>query len=522
MSQAHVNVSAVTQALQARDGGPVRCLETHISWVWLTPTHAYKVRKPVDLGFLNFTELSTRLQDCLDELRLNRRTAPTLYEGLIALRGPADAPSLTWVPDEQAVSPGPDVLDYAVCMLRFEAGSRLDELLQAGRLDDRLADELTDTIVDFHGRAEPVSHRHHDGSREVRHVVAENLLQLQGQAGAKAEGGTLARYALWLVQQEAVLRPLMRQREREGAVRDVHGDLHLENICVFDGRVTLFDALEFNADMRRIDVLDDLAFLLMDLRARQAQRLARRVLNRYLEATGDYAGLPLLRYYMAYRAMVRVKVAWLTGGQQDKAALYLALVDEIIGPPPTRGLLITHGLSGSGKTTVSQEVLERIDAVRVRSDVERRRLAQADRYAPASTRLTYEHLARVAEAVVRSGYVAVVDATFLQQSQRDPFHALAQRLGVPFVILHCQAAPDELRARIAARLARGQDASEADAGVLASQEAHQEPLSPEEEAQTWMIEHGRASAQAWSALLARLGAPAQPGTSTLEPGRAGS
>lgn len=522
MSPAHVNVSAVSQALQARDGGPVICRDTHISWVWLTPTHAYKVRKPVDLGFLNFTELSTRLQDCQDELRLNRRTAPTLYEGLMVLRGPAHAPHLERVADEQAVLPGPDVLDYAVCMRRFEPGCRLDELLQAGRLDDRLADELADTLVDFHGRAEPVAHRVRGRLREVRHVVAENLQQLQDRGGAQAEGGTLARYARWLAQQEAVLGPVMQRRLREGAVRDVHGDLHLENICVFDGRVTLFDALEFNADMRCIDVLDDLAFLLMDLRARQARRLARRVLNRYLEATGDYEGLPLLRYYMAYRAMVRVKVAWLTGGQPDKAARYLALVDEIIGPPQAQGLLITHGLSGSGKTTVSQDLLEHIDAVRVRSDVERQRLALADRYAPESTRLTYEHLARVAEGVVRAGYVAVVDATFLQQAQRDLFRTLAKRLGVPFVIVHCEAAPDELRARIAARLAQGQDASQADAGVLAAQQASQEPLSPQDRAQMWTNEQGHLPARDWSVLLARLGAPAQPGTSTLEPGRAGS
>jgi aminoglycoside phosphotransferase family enzyme len=520
MTPQRVNVPALMQALQASEGGPVSCIETHISWVLLTPAHAYKVRKAVDLGFLDFTALSTRLQDCLDELRLNRRTAPTLYEGLVALRGPADAPVLERVPEKVDHIPPADILDYAVCMRRFDPGCRLDELLLAGRLDDRLADELADAIVAFHARAESVRVMTGAGPEEMLQMVHDNLRQIQSSGVAGQRGGqTLERYAIWARQQEAALRPLMARRLAEGHVKDAHGDLHLANICVFEGHVTLFDALEFDARLRCIDVIDDLAFLLMDLRARQAHRLARRVLNRYLDATGDQEALPLLRYFMAYRAMVRVKVARLTGGQQTLEQRYLDLVDEIMAAPVT-GLVITHGLSGSGKTTVSQHLLESMDAVRVRSDVERQRLERVDqegRYSANSTRRTYVRLAQLAESIVQAGYLAVIDAAFLMREQRDPFKALATRLGVPLMILHCQAPPGVLRERIVARLQAGRDASEADLGVLSDQEQSQEPLAPDEQALAWLCDSGVVPGEALVALQAWR-APPQPGTSTLEPG----
>lgn len=520
MTPQRVNVPALMQALQASEGGPVSCIETHISWVLLTPAHAYKVRKAVDLGFLDFTALSTRLQDCRDELRLNRRTAPTLYEGLAALRGPAEAPVLERVPDDADYLPPTDILDYAVCMRRFNPGCRLDELWLAGRLDDHLADELTDAIVAFHARAEPVHGMTGVGPEEMLQTVHDNLRQLQSsEVAGQGPGQTLERYAIWARQQEAALRPLMARRLAEGHVKDAHGDLHLANICVFDGRVTLFDALEFDARLRCIDVIDDLAFLLMDLRARQAHRLARRVLNRYLDATGDQEALPLLRYYMAYRAMVRVKVARLTGGQQAQERRYLDLVDEIMGTPGS-GLVITHGLSGSGKTTVSQHLLESVDAVRVRSDVERKRLErqdQEDRYGAISTRRTYERLAQLAEGILRAGYVAVIDAAFLRREQRDLFRALADRLGLPWMILHCQAPPGLLRERITARLQAGRDASEADLGVLSDQEQSQEPLAPDEQALAWSCDSGVLPDAALAALQGWCDTT-QPGKSTLEPG----
>jgi predicted kinase len=348
------------------------------------------------------------------------------------------------------------------------------------------------------------------------HFVHDNLHDVQGVALTGPALAVVERYAQWVQQQEAQWLLLMAQRLRQGHIREVHGDLHLENLCVFEGRITLFDCVEFDPRLRRIDVMDDLSFLIMDLRARGAHRLARRVLNRYLEATGDYEGLPLLRYCMAYRAMVRVKVAHLTNAQVAHAQHYLDLVGELMNGHPC-ALLITHGLSGSGKSTLSQTLIETmVDAVRVRSDALRRRLPDSDRYEESSTQGTYERLVSLAEGILRAGYVAVVDATFLKRQHRDLFKALAARCGVPFRILQCQAQGAVLRERIIGRQAAGQDASEATLEVLAIQERRLQVLGADELPMTWLCPNGVMPEQVLStmqALLRTLVADPHPGRS---------
>jgi len=529
MGVTSTTIDALAAWLQAREGGPVQVVQTHISWLLLTPLHAYKLRKPVNLGFLDFEGAERRWEDGLAELRLNRRFAPRLYVGLCALTGTDTAPALEpWPEDEPA---GPGVREGVVCMRRFPPGARLDELWQAGRLDAVLADALADAVVDAHERAEVVQATELAGPHEMLAFVAENLQQVEQLMGASKpsigadERELLRRYGEWSRAEEVRLLPVMQARQQVGRVRDGHGDLHLENLCVFEGRVTLFDALEFDARLRRIDVMNDLAFLLMDLIVRGAHRVASRVRQRYLDRTGDFGGLAVLRYYLAYRAMVRYKIARLMPAGDPRSAAYLGVVRACMAPA-ARGLVLMHGLSGSGKTTASQQIVERLDAVRLRSDVWRDRVPQspaAPRYAPEQVDRVYEALAQEAGRLLDAGQVVVVDATFLRRTHRDRFRALAGERGVPWQWVHCHAPHEVLAERVRQRQALGGDASQADVAVLAQQVSMQDALVAGEEGAVVSAPLGVLSAEALANLSAAMRPSVdQPGCNTLEAGATGS
>ena len=509
----------VIQRLQAwlaeQCRAPVECRETHISWVWLTPERAYKVHKAVNLGFVDFSTLGFRLQDTLWEWQLNRRAAPRLYVGAWALRLTGDQIKLVALPPDAPPQPDPADLDYVLEMRRFEPGQRFDELLDAGQLSPRLLDELADAIAHLHAHCPAVRTPGLTDVSALNQAIADNVRTVQALPGDTEEKRLLARHLDWLAQQAARWSARMAQRVNDGLLRDVHGDLHLQNICLFENQVTLFDCLEFSARLRSIDLMNDLGFLIMDLLARSARRQAWRLLNRYLQATGDHAGVALLRYFMAYRAMVRIKVSKLSAHPDHTR--YLELIDALMHPP-ARGLIITHGLSGSGKTTVTQGLIETVGAVRLRSDVERRRWFPDEhlgtRYSTDTTELTYAHLADTARDLIDSGHVVVVDATFLSRSQRDRFKALAAALGVPFMIVHCQADAAVLTSRVTQRQLEGHDASQADTAVLAAQLAHYQPLGDDEAADTLVIDTQREpeawyQRDTWPVLIERLGLQGQ-------------
>ena len=298
-------------------------------------------------------------------------------------------------------------------------------------------------------------------------------------------------------------------RKNNHFIRECHGDLHLGNIVLLKGNITLFDCLEFNENLRWIDVISEIAFLIMDLDSRTHSTLAWRFLNAYLQATGDYAGLRVLRYYLVYRALVRAKVACirLTQSHADPAQQHAAHqqyknyanLAECYTQHDNARLIITHGLSGSGKTTYTQSLLESLGGIRLRSDVERKRLAHlpphtrpsagvdTGLYTSAARQHTYDYLADLAYAIIQSGYPVIVDATFLKHEQRALFHRLADNLRVPFVILDFTAPEAVLRTRITQRMHEGHDASEADLAVLQHQLANHEPLTAEEITCTLMI-----------------------------------
>jgi len=308
----------------------------------------------------------------------------------------------------------------------------------------------------------------------------------------------------WSEQTLAHLAPLLEHRRQAGRIRECHGDLHLGNMALLEGVITVFDALEFSPSLRWIDVISDLAFLVMDLERRRRPELAARVLNRWLECSGDYAGMALWRWYVTYRALVRAKVAALRLAQQggadpapgpsgDRPALerdlrdYLQLALERGVSPRPSTLVITHGLSGSGKTHLAADLCRRLGWIHLRSDLERKRPfgLPLDRpspgqvpglYDPATTRTLYEQtLPDAARAVLGAGWSLIVDATFLLREQRRCMAQVARQLGCRFVILSFPADPGQARVRIDQRRAAGDDASDADASVLAHQQTIGQP-----------------------------------------------
>lgn len=473
-------------------------LQTHISWILLTGTYAYKIKKPVDLGFVDFTTLAKRRHFCQEELRLNRRLAPDLYLEVVEIHGPASRASLLG---------DSEVIEVAVRMRQFQQRDLLPAVLRRHPGDPSLPqriEELATRLALFHAsaqRSRPAAggSQARSGAR-VRQPAQANLAVLERLCAADRR---LPMLRGWCEAEGRRLEPLFEARQRLGHVRECHGDLHLGNLVLDQGRITVFDCLEFNPDLRWIDVISDIAFLAMDLgRARRAD-LAARLLSRWLEHSGDYAGLRLWRWYVAYRALVRAKVTALrladpAGADQaqrrhwrsDRRA-YLSLAAAATRPAAPL-LLITHGLSGSGKSFWAQLLAQQLGWIHIRSDVERLRLfgrwgepvaepLRGDAYRDEVTTLLYgRHLLACCDAVLEAGLSLVCDATFLQHQQRQRYRQLAQQRGARFAILACRCAPELARERIVARRGLGLDPSEADPEVLERQRLRIEPLRLEE------------------------------------------
>lgn len=476
-------VNALREALQQECNDTVEQVETHISWVLLTRTHAFKLKKPVHLPFVDFSSIEARKHFCDEELRLNRRFAPALYLDVVPVCGTPASPRIggDGVP-----------IDHLVRMRRFPASSLLCNLLATGRLDPVQLDGLAQRLHALHADAARATLASGFGSPER---IADAAMQVLAALPAR-DDGRLATVEAWIGEQARALRSAWIARQQSGAVRECHGDLHAANIVLFDGLLLPFDCIEFDPALRWIDVVSDVAFLTMDLQARGRDDLAFRFRDAWLQHSGDYAGLQVWRFYEVYRALVRAMAAGLAprGAQAQPRPDYLACAWQLARQ--TRGrarLMITHGFSGAGKSSIASQLLCAAGAVRVRSDVERKRLYGLDPlarstehgldiYGEQATDRTFDCLRVCAREALLAGYPVIVDAAFLRRAQRLRLRALATELRVPFAILDCRADPDTLRRRVAAREAAGLDASEAGVAVLERQLAHHEPLLADERA----------------------------------------
>lgn len=488
----------------------VSVIETHISWVLLTGTYAYKLKKPVNFGFVDFSTLARRYHACREELRLNRRLAPELYLDVVRITGSPDAPRVEGESEGESEGEGvqrePDAtvpLAHAVKMRQFDPERQLDRELANGRLDADDMEEVAGEVARFHAQAPRAESADAWGHPETAMApVRENFTHLRSTlTDAPALLARLDPLEAWSEARFEALHDRLTERRASGQIRECHGDLHLSNLTRLETGIRAFDCIEFNPALRWIDTISDAAFLFMDLLSREHGDLAWRFLNVYLETSGDYRGVALLRFYTAYRTLVRAKVAALQREQQtdpearagldERVDLHLALAERLTAPPRPQ-LILTQGVSGSGKTWLARPLADRLGAVHLRSDVERKRLhglgPLADSsssvgegiYTEGASDLTYERLRDLAAEVLTAGHSVLVDATFLTRARRAPFLELAGRLATPVRVVACEAPDAVLRERVRRRAEQGGDASEADTAVLEAQLARRERVGDQE------------------------------------------
>jgi aminoglycoside phosphotransferase family enzyme/predicted kinase len=469
--------------------------ETHISWVILTGHFAYKIKKPVRLDFIDCTALSTRQRMCEQEVTLNRRLATDLYLGVVAITRESGVVS---------VGGSGEIIEYAVKMREFPEDQELASLLDGGVVSIAEISDLAQRLGDFHQRA-PIATAEPGFALTERlsNAVLGNLGSLLSNLHTTASLSELNGLIDWTHDTLHTFLPALRLRERDGFIREGHGDLHSRNIVRWRGRLVPFDCLEFDPALRWIDVMNDIAFLFMDLVSHERADLGFAFLNGHLEVTGDYAGLRLLRFYAIYRALVRAKVDSIPAGgspaqraaMQQRICRRLSTAVRLMNRP-TPVLVVMHGPSASGKSWLSERLAASLELVRIRSDVERKRLAGLHAttriegapgqgiYDREFSRRTYQHLLTCAEAGLEGGIGIIVDAAFLDGSERRLFQELADRRGIPMVIVSCNADPTILIERIKLRQTAAPDASDAGPEVLGWQLQGSDPLTPVERARS--------------------------------------
>jgi hypothetical protein len=502
MSPTHARYADMLQALLRPGSFPfpvneVTHLHTHISDIFLAGDFAYKTKKPVDLGFLDFTSPEKRLAVCRDEVRLNARLAPEIYLGVSCI---CLQEGRYYISDTDC---GADItVDHAVRMRRLPQDGMLDRLAAEGRLTRGHMLDIAGQVARFHLDSDHGTGMAGYGSTDsIAAPIRQNFRQTEKQIGT---GITREQFERLRDYSESFLRDqaaLFRERITARRIVDGHGDLHLRNMCLYQGRVVIFDCIEFSLALRAGDAISDIAFLAMDLDARALPHLGNTFLNAYLEKTGDYRGVALLDFYQIYRACVRAKVsAFLvdsaeTTAERDAAqrdaGSYFSLAETYLAQRPA-GLIITCGLSGSGKTTAACAMAERIGAIVVRSDAVRKHLAGMDLqqrvdtgfaqgiYNPEMTRTTYSTMLRHACTIAATGRWAILDATYPTAEFRKAVADAARDMGLPFAILYCTAPREELIRRLALRESRADDISDATSAILDEQARHFGMPAPEE------------------------------------------
>ncbi len=490
----------------------VALLQTHGAWVLLAGEAAYKIKKPVRLSFMDYGTLALRRAACEAELRVNARYAPTppqapIYRTVLPIVGTPEAPR--WG------QPGVDeaqAIEFAVQMRRFDEAGRLDHLCARGALQPAQLVQLGRRLAALQAQAAVAPAEAPWGQPEtVWAVVQDNLQALHTLLTEPQDRALRQDIARWTAARWPAVSAALAERRARGRVREGHGDLHLANLVLLDGEVLPFDAIEFNEALRWVDVASDLAFTWMDLQRMGQPGLAHTLLSAWLDASGDVDAPQVLPFFAVDLALVRAKVTAIrraqlpAGAEHEGAALqaevgeYLRLAQRLAHASAPQ-LIITHGLSGSGKSFEAARWLAAHDgsrALRLRSDVERKRLhglaalqasdpaQRAQFYGPQASAQTYASLRERTRSLLQAGWTVLVDAAFLRRHEREAFAALARECACPFAILAPEAPPELLRQRIAARRAAGQDPSEATPELLERQMGWLEPLGQDEARLRW-------------------------------------
>jgi aminoglycoside phosphotransferase family enzyme/predicted kinase len=490
---------------------PIELLQTHISFVLLTGPYAYKLKKPVNFGFLDFSTLAKRHHFCEEEVRLNRRLAPELYLGVVAIA--ENDGKYSFAPDHAEPGQSMAAAEYAIKMPQFDQSNLLINLFEQGKIKPEHMIDIGKQMAQFHAIAATNDHIASFGTMAAIKAVADDNYgatdRYIGRAQTQAQfDQTKAFTDKFFAEHEQ----LFSDRIAQGKVKECHGDVHLKNICLYEGKIRIFDCIEFNEPFRNSDILYDAAFLLMDLQYRGRRDLANIFLNTYLEQTGDYDALPLLPLYGSMRAYIRAKVTSfllddpnipepVKASAANEAAAYYKLAHDYASSSQGK-ILLMSGLSGSGKSTIARTIAPKIEAIHLRSDVIRKHLAgvglleQAgdEIYTPEMTTKTYTRLANLATLLASQGFNVILDAKYDRQNLRDLVTQAATAQNIPWQIVYCQAPIEALKQRLGDRAAQGGDAGDSVATVtqteqlLVKQQDKFEPFSAAEKANLIEIE----------------------------------
>jgi len=483
----------------------IKCIETHISMVFLTGEFAYKLKKPVNFGFLDFSTLANRKKFYFKELQLNRRTAPELYIDVLPVYLTTEQGQERYSLNTEDSASEP--VEYLLKMRQFDPNKVLGNWLGQEAMSDDQVEALVEQIANLHLCAEQVEQSSEFGSTSViLKPMTDNFPSVRrflDAQNASVQRQTLDEISQWTESVHHALIPVISRRKLDGWIRSCHGDLHLDNIALIHDKPLLFDAIEFNDYFSQIDVISDLAFLLTDLEYRNLYALGRKILSIYLHLTQDYQALKLLRFYKVYRSMVRAKISGLQAEQQpsdsvqfqslkSKTYQYIELAKQQSHHQPKPRLILLQGVSGSGKSYFSALLQNHLDAIVISSDRTRKKLfglkplqrpknsKTHQLYSKEMSAKTYATLLKNAEKVLQSEYDVIVDATFLRRDHRQAFYELAERLEVKSYLIYLQANSEQASEWITQRQSHEQNPSDADSQVMHNQIKVIEPPQADE------------------------------------------
>lgn len=465
----------------------IELIQTHVSYVLLTGDYAYKLKKPVNFGFLDFSTLDKRQHFCGEELRLNQRGAPNLYLEVLPI---------TQVENQFHLDGTGQPVEYVLKMCQFPQEALLLTMFEQGKLNETHMQELGRVVAQYHAKALTNDYIRTFGEvAQVRQAIDENYEQTNKYIGGPQSQSQFAETKQY-TDSFFDSPQLFTSRIEHNKIRECHGDLHIRNICLWQDKILLFDCIEFNEPFRFVDVMYDVAFTVMDLEARQRPDLGNAFLNTYVEQTGDWEGLQVLPLYLSRQAYVRAKVTSFllddptipVAAKEEAstaAAHYYKLAWQYTKPRQGK-LILMSGLSGAGKSTVARQLARRLNAIHIRSDAVRKHLGEIalterggdDLYTPEMTQKTYERLLLLGVMLANQGFTVILDAKYDRTSLRKDAIASSKSNQIPLQIFHCTAPMNVLRDRLSSRTG---DIADATADLLEAQQADYQPFSEMEQ-----------------------------------------
>ncbi|VXD11402.1 bifunctional aminoglycoside phosphotransferase/ATP-binding protein [Planktothrix paucivesiculata] len=487
---------------------PIELLQTHISFILLTGEYAYKIKKTVDFGFLDYSTLEKRRYFCEQELQLNQQQAPELYLEVLPIIEIGDR--------FQFDNNQNHAVEYALKMRQFPQDNLFINLFTQDKLTKQEMEDLGNVVADFHFNCPTNDHILKFGEiAQVRHSIDGNYLKTEKYIGCCQTQDQYEQTKEYTDRFFETHQLVFESRIQNRWIRECHGDLHLKNICIYQEKILLFDRIEFNQEFRFVDVIYDVAFVVMDLEARGRADLGNRFLNTYIEQTGDWEGLQLLPFYLTRQAYVRAKVNSLIlddsaiSEEQKEIAKQEAIQYYKLAWQYTRrssgGMVMMSGLSGSGKSTTARQLSKRLNAIHIRSDAVRKHLAHVplhesggeEIYTPEMTDKTYKRLLELGLLLAKQGFWVILDAKYEQQERREEVIETCHTHQLPLQIIECTAPMDILQERLQQRQG---DISDATVDLLTSQRATSQPFTDSEKNYLTTIDTTQNIDQQWKKL----------------------